>query len=139
MGQHKDRRPKIWTVIFLCGERYRGRLYQSIFRQPLFFDSYNEVITHLQQLLSSSNDKTNMETDLGAKALTHFLSMLSSGTIHSSVFLFWNLPESFLHPSWQVTISRLLVMCASSGIRICLSAQSLYIVQAVRYDFGIIH
>lgn len=99
----------------------------------------HEVISHLQHLLSSSDNKTNMETDFGVKALTHFLSMLSSGTIHSSVFLFWNLPESFLHPSCQVTISRLLVMCASSGIRICLSAQSLYIVQAVRYDFGIIH
>ena len=23
----KDSRPKIWTAIFLCGERYRGRLY----------------------------------------------------------------------------------------------------------------
>ena len=93
----------------------------------------HEVISHLQQLLSSSNEKTNMETDFGTKALTHFLSMLSSGTIHSSVVLFWDLPESFLHPSWQVAISRLLVMCASSGVRICLSTQSPYMVQAVRY------
>lgn len=93
----------------------------------------HEVITHLQQLLSSSDNKTNMETDFGVKALTYFLSMLSSGIIHSSVILFWDLPESFLHPSWQVAISRLLVMCASSGVRICLSTQSPYIVQAVRF------
>lgn len=93
----------------------------------------HEVISHLQQLLSSSDNKTNMETDFGVKALTHFLSMLSSGTIHSSIILFWDLPESFLHPSWQVAVSRLLVMCASSGVRICLSTQSPYMVQAVRF------
>lgn len=39
----------------------------------------HEVISHLQQLLSSSDNKTNMETDFGVKALTHFFLRFNIG------------------------------------------------------------
>ena len=37
--KHKDSRPKIWTAIFVCGERYRGRLYGFMYGEDAMGNS----------------------------------------------------------------------------------------------------
>lgn len=88
-----------------------------------------DIANEIDSLLSGIKDNG----EFGVRTFRKLQSFIRSGILGTHSILVWDGVENFLHPEWQVIMTKLLIRCVKSGMHIRATTFSPYIVQGFRF------